>query len=92
MIFEGGVILFSYSYFQVSNKILHPSTSFFFAACPYSKYGGNCSETCGNCFKNLTCNHIDGTCINGCQKGFRGQFCRSSKSVASYKSMCECVH
>lgn len=92
MILEGGVILFPTLTFRCQIKYYIQVLPFFFAACPYSKYGGNCSETCGNCFKNLTCNHIDGTCINGCQKGFRGQFCRSSKSVASYKYMCECVH
>lgn len=91
MILKGDVILFSYSFFHVSKKYCNPSI-FFFVACPHSKYGGNCSETCGNCFKNLTCNHVNGTCIKGCQNGFRGQFCRSSKSIASYKSMNGSVH
>lgn len=58
----------------------------FCVACPPSKHGENSSELCGNCFQNLPCNHIDGTCMNGCQEGFRGQLCRTSKSAVSYSS------
>lgn len=57
------------------------SSSNIFLACPPLKYGENCSELCGNCFDNLPCNHIDGTCMKGCQEGFRGQRCRTSKSA-----------
>lgn len=48
-------------------------------ACPSGHYGEKCSETCGNCSQNLTCNHINGTCNGACVKGLKGQFCKTGK-------------
>ena len=45
--------------------------------CEFGKYGQNCSETCGKCFEN-TCNHINGTCADGCAAGFMTNLCKTS--------------
>lgn len=46
-----------------------------FVACPKGTFGQNCRKTCGNCLHNTTCNHENGTCPNGCDAGFKGQYC-----------------
>lgn len=38
-------------------------------------YGVNCSKSCGNCKNNQQCDHIDGTCMNGCENGYQGFKC-----------------
>lgn len=38
-------------------------------------YGANCTEECGTCLNSEQCNHINGTCIYGCDKGFHGSEC-----------------
>lgn len=50
-----------------------------FVACPRGTFGQNCRKTCGNCLQNTTCNHENGTCPNGCNIGFKGQYCSTCK-------------
>lgn len=38
-------------------------------------YGENCGEECGNCLHSVQCNHINGTCMDGCDSGFQGSKC-----------------
>lgn len=47
--------------------------------CPPGHYGRNCVNTCGHCEAGI-CDHINGTCINGCLEGWSGQTCHNSKS------------
>jgi hypothetical protein len=42
-------------------------------------YGENCKMSCGNCKDNITCNHINGTCMNGCADGWSGENCNNSE-------------
>ena len=44
-------------------------------------YGVNCSEECGACLDNEACHHINGSCINGCDKGYHGQKCDQGNSL-----------
>lgn len=48
-------------------------------ACPKGTFGQNCLKTCGNCLHNTTCNHENGTCPNGCDAGFKGQYCSTRR-------------
>ena len=47
-------------------------------ACETGKFGQNCSETCGKCFENKPCNHVNGTCAGGCAAGFMTELCNTS--------------
>lgn len=48
-----------------------------FLACLHGTYGQNCAMTCGNCLENQTCDNVNGTCTNGCDEGFKDDFCKS---------------
>lgn len=38
-------------------------------------YGENCSKSCGNCKNSQQCHHINGSCMNECEKGYQGLKC-----------------
>lgn len=38
-------------------------------------YGENCGIACGNCLAKEQCHHINGTCMNGCDRGYQGSKC-----------------
>ena len=38
-------------------------------------YGLDCQEICGNCLNLKQCNHINGSCMEGCDPGFQGEKC-----------------
>jgi hypothetical protein len=40
------------------------------SACESGKYGKNCESTCGHCANDEPCNHVDGSCPNGCKPGY----------------------
>lgn len=42
-------------------------------------YGEHCSKLCGKCRDLKQCNHINGTCLHGCEVGYDGQTCTDSK-------------
>lgn len=42
-------------------------------------YGEDCKMPCGYCKENSTCNHINGSCTNGCADGWTGENCNSSE-------------
>lgn len=48
--------------------------------CAPGYFGYGCKNICeGHCLNNAACNRIDGTCIDGCQDGFKGTFCNECK-------------
>ena len=53
--------------------------------CDDRMYGVNCSEECGACVQDEGCHHINGSCLNGCDKGYHGQKCdKGNSSLLSY--------
>jgi hypothetical protein len=51
-----------------------------FVACPVGFYGNNCVERCNtNCGLPGVCNKTSGQCEGGCQPGWRGILCDTSK-------------
>lgn len=48
---------------------------YFIVACKHGYYGKNCTNACGNCLNNRTCNNVNGTCIDGCSEGLKGDLC-----------------
>lgn len=47
--------------------------------CPTYKYGIDCTETCGHCLNNTTCQHTHGTCLQGCDVGYINHYCKTRK-------------
>lgn len=75
---------FFFSFFTVDLPI------YFIEACKHGYYGENCTNTCGNCSNNQTCNNVNGTCIDGCSEGFKGDFCITGtvKKEKRFKESC----
>lgn len=46
-------------------------------------YGTNCSISCGRCFKSEQCHNINGTCMNGCDSGYKGFNCTEGDIVVN---------
>lgn len=46
-----------------------------FKACPFGMFGGKCSQICGRCLSNVTCNPVNGKCSGGCDEGCMGSYC-----------------
>lgn len=45
-------------------------------ACPNGHFGRKCLENCGKCLTDQICNNVNGTCMDGCNKGFKGNLCK----------------
>ena len=50
-------------------------------------FGQNCGEKCGECVNDEQCHHINGTCLNGCDRGFQGHECNEGE-VFSFMARC----
>ena len=51
-----------------------------FIECEVGSYGSSCRENCSvNCKIPKTCNRETGRCTNGCQPGWDGITCKTSK-------------
>lgn len=48
-------------------------------ACGNGTYGPDCSVLCGHCLNQNDCHYVNGSCLTGCNTGFQGKFCNSSK-------------
>lgn len=49
--------------------------------CSMKTFGENCSQPCGNCKDLEKCHHVNGTCIEGCDRGFRGLLCNEGNII-----------
>lgn len=54
---------------------------FVLIACEGGTYGAGCKEACGYCRDGNQCSNINGTCLTGCDTGFKGDFCKTGKCV-----------
>ena len=43
--------------------------------CKDNTYGTECTKVCGNCLSGKQCNHVNGSCPDGCDKGTHGDKC-----------------
>jgi hypothetical protein len=43
--------------------------------CSDNHYGPDCSQTCGKCREDKQCHHINGSCSDGCDTGYKGDKC-----------------
>ena len=45
------------------------------SACPDHFYGEGCTEKCGTCKDNTSCDKAYGYCLYGCAEGYTGDNC-----------------
>ncbi|XP_062620194.1 multiple epidermal growth factor-like domains protein 11 [Saccostrea cucullata] len=47
--------------------------------CDGRTYGLGCRLLCGNCFNSKQCHHVNGSCFDGCDAGYKGPLCKTEK-------------
>lgn len=52
--------------------------------CDGGLFGVNCGMSCGHCRNNQQCNHINGTCADGCDQGYMGDNCTKGRETFFY--------
>ena len=55
----------------------------FFTACTDGMFGEKCRFPCGHCYGDDTCNHVNGSCANGCASGWTSAICDESKDIVN---------
>ena len=50
-----------------------------FSACDDHYFGDGCSQMCGYCKNNSTCDKASGNCLYGCSDGYSGDDCRTGE-------------
>lgn len=68
-----------------------------FSACTNGTYGEKCKLTCGHCYGNSACNHVNGSCPNGCASGWTRAVCNESERIMFFFfktvfTMSSCIH
>ena len=48
-------------------------------ACDSGTWGVNCSNNCGQCVNDTSCDVVNGECVYGCNPGWKGTHCTESK-------------
>lgn len=43
--------------------------------CSEGFYGDECENKCGYCINSTKCHHVNGTCMDGCEPGYKGEYC-----------------
>ncbi|XP_062574210.1 multiple epidermal growth factor-like domains protein 10 isoform X2 [Saccostrea cucullata] len=57
--------------------------------CTSNTYGQDCGLRCGACLGHKQCNHINGSCPEGCDAGFKGTFCYIECPAGYFGYYCE---
>ncbi|XP_034321880.2 scavenger receptor class F member 2 [Magallana gigas] len=57
-------------------------------ACQNNTYGAGCSKKCGHCLNKEQCNHIKGTCHNGCEAGYYSPRCKKECKEGTFGENC----
>ena len=45
--------------------------------CDEGHYGEACQDECGHCADITACHHFNGTCLNGCKRGYMEPYCKT---------------
>eukprot|EP00105_Crassostrea_gigas_P044220 XP_019928368.1 PREDICTED: protein draper-like [Crassostrea gigas] len=57
--------------------------------CPDQTYGPECQQICGNCKNKESCHHVNGSCLNGCDRGVNGEKCDKACPDGRYGINCQ---
>ena len=63
-----------------------------YTVCDGNTFGQDCGEECGECVNDEQCHHINGTCLNGCKRGYKGQQCKQGNIQCIHDSMFAFLH
>ena len=58
----------------------------YFTECDGHTYGLGCKQSCGKCSGGVQCDHVTGSCPNGCDAGKYGDKCDIGKVRFNFKS------
>nr|XP_022304632.1 multiple epidermal growth factor-like domains protein 10 isoform X4 [Crassostrea virginica] len=56
--------------------------------CRHGQYGEACENVCGQCIDQSECHHVNGTCLNGCRPGYKGNHCSQTCEFGFYGDQC----
>lgn len=48
----------------------------FTTVCDNNMFGQGCANRCGHCRNAMHCSHVNGSCLNGCDAGYKGNYCK----------------
>lgn len=65
----------NHKHLRFSFKTDHSTLCFSVTECDNRKYGDGCQKSCGQCVNKTQCDHVIGTCPQGCEVGYKGQIC-----------------
>lgn len=69
---------------------------YIFTECYRGTFGQNCTKSCGKCLRGEHCHHINGTCMNGCDPGYKGidcsKGCINIKRLFKKYATSQCTH
>lgn len=65
----------NHKHLRFSFKTDHSTLCFSVTECDNRKYGDGCQKSCGQCVNKTQCDHVIGTCPQGCEAGYKGQMC-----------------
>ena len=51
----------------------------YISGCSNNTHGPGCTSVCGHCINGTLCSHVDGSCEGGCDTGWTGGACVTSK-------------
>lgn len=52
-------------------------------ACESGFYGFGCNGTCGHCLDVNQCSNTNGTCLTGCDVGYKGELCKTRELIST---------
>lgn len=70
-------------FYENDNCISFYMLSIFLIACQNGTYGQSCKDTCGYCLNYDDCFHVNGTCVMGCEPGYKGIVCKNGQWLFS---------
>lgn len=51
--------------------------------CDTGTYGIRCEKQCGHCRDPNRCSNVNGSCLTGCEAGYKGNLCKTRKYAMS---------
>ncbi|XP_061165603.1 receptor-type tyrosine-protein phosphatase epsilon-like [Saccostrea echinata] len=66
-----------------------PHTKLNFRECGDRKFGEACSKDCGVCLDYQQCDHINGICPAGCDRGYVGTLCKDACLLGTFGQNCK---
>nr|XP_022306415.1 platelet endothelial aggregation receptor 1-like isoform X2 [Crassostrea virginica] len=56
--------------------------------CAVGFYGDGCQKQCRHCINMMQCHHVNGTCLGGCEPGYKGDNCMQVCDIGTFGLHC----